>query len=159
MDQGEESAVAELKRQMEKEKHMFLQPHPDFITGELSWTWPPMPICKQKLAQQQKIDPTNEYTARGAHMPLMVFIREKNKTPRSAKAKCGRKERVTTTGGPPERIQAFKMNQNAQTWASSGAGAQSSSSQQVNGTRGGGGQPSSAYGSRSASGWSGNSGY
>ena len=131
---------------------MFLEPHPEFTKGELSWTWPPMPNCKQQLVQQQTNDPFNEYTARGAHMPLMVFICDKGRTRRTQQAQNLRREKAAARGWAQDRIMASK-------WASSGGGAESSSSQQVNATRGGGGKPSSAYGSRSASSWSGNDTY
>ena len=110
--QGEESAVAELKQAMKKNGNMFLGPHPDFTTGEVSWTWPPMPIAKQKMVQQQQIDPFNEYTARGAHMPLMVFIGEQNKTRRSSQARSERIEKATAKGGRSSTNQEHEMEHN-----------------------------------------------
>ena len=148
----EQSAVAELRKAMVKEPTMFLQPHPEFSTGESSWEWPRMAICKQKLVGKKKFDPFQHYTASGAHMPLMVFIGAKGKTRRTPMARKERSAKASARNWDEERRQQFKETLAAQKAAIRGGGGQSSSSQQVDATRGRGDKTSSE--SWSASGWS-----
>ena len=76
-DNGEDSAVAELKKAMRANSYMFYKPHPYFRTGAESWDWGSMTECKQQLVKRAKFDPSDRYFRGGAHMPLMVFIGKK----------------------------------------------------------------------------------
>ena len=147
-----QSAVVELKKAMLKDPGMFLQPHPLFSTGEISWDWPQLVIAKQKLVDKSRFDPTEHFTAKGAHMPLMVFIGAKGKTRRTPMARKERSAKASARNWDEERRQQFKETLAAQKAAIRGGGGQSSSSQQVDATRGRGDKTSSE--SWSASGWS-----
>ena len=60
--------------------------------GSESWTWPSMPLCKQKLIDVEMFDPQSQYFKRGGHMPLMVFVGGHNQQ-RRTKGACERRER------------------------------------------------------------------
>ena len=60
--------------------------------GSESWTWPSMPLCKQKLIDVEMFDPQSQYFKRGGHMPLMVFVGSHNQQ-RRTKGACERRER------------------------------------------------------------------
>ena len=119
-----ESAVAEQKAAMKKMPHMY--PAPDFNFGAASWNWPQMAICSQKLVRQDKFDPEEfGYFARGAHMPLMLFIGEKNKTRRSWDSRVRRQANEAARGWGRARIEAQKYqlkDQHRPTGASSSSG-------------------------------------
>jgi hypothetical protein len=122
-DQDEESAFAEQKAAMKKIPHMY--PAANFNFGAASWNWPQMAICSQKLVRQDKFDPEETYFARGAHMPLMLFIGEKNKTRRSQASRVKRQANGAARGWDQTRIDAQKKqleNQNRGSGASSWSG-------------------------------------
>jgi hypothetical protein len=60
--------------------------------GSISWTWPSMPPCRQKLIDIKMFDPQSQYFKRGGHMPLMVFVGGLNQQ-RRTKGACERRER------------------------------------------------------------------
>ena len=66
--------------------------HPcvDFTTGESTWGWPSMPPCKQQMVRSELFDPYKEFSKRGAHMPLMVFIGDKGKQRRTHEGRARR---------------------------------------------------------------------
>ena len=136
-DNGEDSAVAELKKAMRENANMFWG-KPDFSTGKDSWEWSSMEECKQQLVKRDKFDPSDRYFRGGAHMPLMVFIGKKNGTRRKPDALARRQVKADKRGYNRERIEAMKM-------CRAGGGRWSSSDQQVNATRGGGDWSSSVW--------------
>ena len=103
------SAVAEQKAAMKKAANMY--PAADFDFGAASWNWPDMAICSQQLIRYTLFDPKYGYFARGAHMPLMVFIGEKGKTRRSGGGRARRSEKAAARGWPRSRIEAAKKAQ------------------------------------------------
>ena len=82
-----------------------------------------MAIRSQKLVHQDKFDPDETYFARGAHMPLMVFICEKCRTRRSYEGQRRRATNAAKRGYPRERIEAIKRDE---VWKGYGRGAQTS---------------------------------
>ena len=99
-DNGEDSAVAELKKGMRENANMFYKPNPDFSTGKESWEWSSMTECKQQLVKRNKFDPSDRYFRGGAHMPLMVFICKRNGTRRSVEGPARRQTTLIKEGTP-----------------------------------------------------------
>ena len=75
--QDDQSAVAEQWAATERKPCWYPEANFDFAAE--SWDWPEMAPCSQKLVDYKKFDPDKTYFARGAHMPLMVFIGDKSK--------------------------------------------------------------------------------
>ena len=98
-------------------------PEANFDFAAESWNWPVMAICTQKLVRHDKFDPDETYFARGAHMPLMVFIGEKGRTRRSHEGQRRRATNAAKRGYPRERIEAIKRDE---VWKGYGRGAQTS---------------------------------
>ena len=128
-------AVASLKNGMGADKGMFLLPI--WEQGAQSWTWPSMPRSKQKLVELNKFDPTQEFSKRGAHMPLMIYIGEKNQTRRSQKAMRARAEAADKRGWNAERRQAFPAGKGKQAkgFSTSGGGEAAGSQAKGNGAK------------------------
>ena len=73
--------------------------------GSISWTWPSMPPCKQKLIDIKKFDPDLRYFNSGAHMPLMVFVGAPHQVRRSQSASKRRERRAQERGwGAKQRL-------------------------------------------------------
>ena len=103
--QDGESAVAEQKEATRKNPSLY--PEAQFSFAVDSWGWPKMPLCNQKLVDIDRFD-VDTYFARGAHMPLMLFVGEKGRTRRSAEARAVRQEKAANRGFTRERINNIK---------------------------------------------------
>jgi hypothetical protein len=97
------SAVVEVRDEMRKIAKQTGQPCVDFTTGESTWDWSSMPISKQKLVRSELFDPYKEFSKRGAHMPLMVFIGDKGKNRRKPESRARRDQRADERGWPAEK--------------------------------------------------------
>ena len=118
--QDDQSAVAEQWAATERKPCWYPEANWDFAAE--SWGWPEMAPCSQKLVDYKKFDPDKTYFARGAHMPLMVFIGDKSKTRRTREARASRTVKQGNRGFPRERIEAMKRGE---TWSNRGSGAPS----------------------------------
>ena len=105
----EDSAVAEQKAATKKKKDLY--PEGDFDFGADSWDLATMPTSKRKIIESDKFDPNARYFKKGAHMPLMVYLGEKNKTRRSKDARSRRKVNAAQRGWTKDRIEASKQNE------------------------------------------------
>ena len=94
-------------KQLAEQTH---QPCVDFTTGDITWDWPEMSICKQKLVRSELFDPHKEFSKRGAHMPLMVFIVDKNKQRRSHEARGRRDSNAEHRGWDAARRTPWKFH-------------------------------------------------
>ena len=103
--QDGESAVAEQKEATRKKPSLY--PEAQFSFAVDSWDWPKMPLCNQKLIDIDLFN-VDTYFARGAHMPLMLFVGEKGRTRRSAEARAVRQEKAANRGFTRERIKNIK---------------------------------------------------
>ena len=90
--ENRESAVAEQRRATKKNASLYPDDKSSFAAA--SWDWPEMPISIQKLINPRQFN-AETYFSRGAHMPVMLFIGEKNKTRRSPEAEA-RRARLST---------------------------------------------------------------
>ena len=108
--EDQHSAVAEQKAATEKDtrKHY---PQANFAFAANSWNWPALPICSQKLVKQDMFDPDDTYFARGAHMPLMVFIGSKGQIRRKPESRAKRTAKQGLRGITPEYIAAHKRGE------------------------------------------------
>ena len=100
---SQQSAVVEVRGDMCKVAKQTGQPCVDFTTGESTWDWSSMPISKQKLVRSELFDPYKEFSKRGAHMPLMVFIGDKGKTRRKPESKANRNWKADNRGWTADR--------------------------------------------------------
>ena len=66
-----------------------------------------MPFSRQKLVDTHLFD-ADTYFSRGAHMPVMLFIGERNRTRRSPEARARRAEKAVVRGFHRERIEKIK---------------------------------------------------
>ena len=106
----QQSAVVEVRDEMKKIANQQNLPCVDFTTGESTWDWSPMPICKQKLVRSELFDPYKEFSKKGAHMPLMVFIGDKGKTRRDPKSRARRNANADSRGWTAEKRTPWKYN-------------------------------------------------
>ena len=66
--------------------------------GSTSWTWLPMPPCRQKLIDIEMFDPRRQYFKRGGHMPLMCFFGSHSQQRRTKVASDRRARRAEERG-------------------------------------------------------------
>ena len=103
------SAVVEVRADMKQKAEAAGFPCVDFTTGEASWDWSHMPICKQKLVKIEKFDPFKKFSKKGAHMPLMVFIGDKGKNRRKPESRVRRDEKADERGWPAEKTNTLVL--------------------------------------------------
>ena len=106
----QQSAVVEVRDEMKKIAKQTNLPCVDFTTGESTWDWSPMPICRQKLVRSELFDPYKEFSKKGAHMPLMVFIGDRGKTRRDPKSVARRNANADNRGWTAEKRTPWKYN-------------------------------------------------
>ena len=97
------SAVVEVRADMKQKAEVAGFPCVDFTTGETSWDWSHMPICKQKLVKIEKFDPFKKFSKKGARMPLMVFIGDKGKNRRTHEGRARRDVKADERGWHAEK--------------------------------------------------------
>ena len=109
----EKSAVAEQKEATKKAPHMY--PAANFDRAEDSRSWATMPISKQKLVMPEMFG-VEHFFHRGAHMPLMVFIGDKNRTRRSKEAFTNRNHDATRRQWDAKRRADYKITAGGGDW-------------------------------------------
>ena len=91
--------VQEFRQLADKRQGMFNSPV-DAEIGAESWNWARMPICRQKLVDADKFDPTRLIFQKGAHRPLLVFFGEACDSRRSEAAVSRRADAAWKRGHP-----------------------------------------------------------
>ena len=94
----QQAAVNEVRETMRTKATATPQLCVDFTTGEGSWDWSSTLECKQKPSRSVKFDPMQEFSKRGAHRTLMVYIGERGKTRRTPASRTNRASKADQRG-------------------------------------------------------------